>query len=469
MKKLLFFLFVSLIINFSWSQCAKPILVTPENVSTITDPYQLTFLHEIPKNYVDSLVYTLLHAKSLIDQQKIVETIAKTGTQEAFLLLWVASFHPLVFEDMNPFGTLCAIIDHSNGPSLLNKYFFKNRVKVLDTSNPQTDKYNFKQAILKECAKKKPKAYFCTVRNKAYTLNEMQQIIDNSFNEYIPCANPILITDKNMYAIHNPYELTFLHRDPQNIVDSVVYFLRFGPITLETKDLLQKMAESKLPEAFSLLYLSCKLSKKMDLGNNIFHSIANQIVIWGGFELLNKHFLDQQADPKHSIFYFRDEVICLADQKRPTLYYCHQPTVKELYDKEMADINPQMYDKQIIKIINRNSNTQNPESIKNIIKEVTDLPFVEDVLWDGCYEKLCIYPAYYHLMVIMNIDNKKVERYYSMKGAKFVYFGIRWRGKGLLGRTIETNKNKLVVVNTGYSPGAIDAARAYCETKKNEN
>ena len=160
-------MFISLIINFSWSQCAKPILVTPENVSTITDPYQLTFLHEIPKNYVDSLVYTLLHSKSLIDQQKIVETIAKTGTQEAFLLLWVASIHPLVFEDMNPFGTLCGIIDFSNGPSLLNKYFFNNRVKVLETSDHLTNKYNFKQAILKECAKKKPKAYFCTVRNKA--------------------------------------------------------------------------------------------------------------------------------------------------------------------------------------------------------------------------------------------------------------------------------------------------------------
>ena len=299
-------MFVSFMINFSWGQCAKPILVTPENVSTITDPYQLTFLHEIPKNYVDSLVYTLLHAKSLIDQQKIVETIAKTGTQEAFLLLWVASIHPLVFEDMNPFGTLCAIIDHSNGPSLLNKYFFKNSVKVLETSDHLTNKYNFKQAILKECAKKKPKAYFCTVRNKAL-------------------------------------------------------------------------------------------------------------------------------------------------------------------DPDLGDINPRKYDKQIIKIINRNSNTQNPQCIKNIIKEVTELPFVEDVLWDGCYEKLCIYPAYYQLMVIMNIDNKKVERYYSMKGAKFVYFGIRWKGEGLLGRTIETNKNKLVVVNTGYSPGSIDAARAYCETKKNQN
>ncbi len=468
MKKLLFFLFFSLIINFSWSQCAKPILVTPENVSTITDPYQLTFLHEIPKNYVDSLLSTLLNSKSLIDKQKIVESIAKTQTKEAFLLLWVASIHPLVVEDWNPFNTLCAMIDFCNGPSLLNKYFFKNSVKVLATSDPLTDKYNFKQVILKECAKRKPKAYFCTVRNKAYTLNEMQQIIDNSFSEYVPCDNPILITDKNIYAIHNPYELTFLHREPQNIVDSVVYFLRFGPITLETKDLLQKMAESKLPEAFSLLYLSCVISKKMDLGNNIFHSIANQINNWGGFELMNTHFLDQQVDPKQSIFTFRDEVIRLANQKRPTLYYCHQPTVKELYDKEMADIKPQMYDKQIIKIINRNSNTKNPESTKNIIKEVTELPFVEDVLWDGCYEKLCIYPAYYHLMVIMNIDNKKVERYYAMKGAKFVYIGIRWKGEGLLGRTIETNKNKLVVVNTGYSPGAIDAARAYCETKKNQ-
>jgi hypothetical protein len=256
---------------------------------------------------------------------------------------------------------------------------------------------------------------------------------------------------------------------PQNAADSVAHMLRFGPLDTTSAKKILKMAKGRSHEAFLFLYACCAVDEKKEIGTNIFHNMANQLNIWGGFEALNRYYLDSAIPQNLEMRQFRKQVLKLAEAKNPELFYCHQPTVMELYEAEMKTVDPGPYDEQIVKIIRRYSDTQKPDCTKNITQHVLQLPFVEDVLWDGCYEKLAIYPAYYSLMVVMNIGDKKVERYYSMQGARFRYFGIRFGEKCRFGRTVETNDHELVFTGAGYSPGYIKAARAYCEQKKLEN
>jgi hypothetical protein len=318
------------------------------------------------------------------------------------------------------------------------------------------------------CEKLKPDAHFCVARNREFTLEEMQYRIDTAFSEYVTCKNPIRVTKQNIYQVHNPYEFTFLHRVPQNAADSVAHMLRFGPLDTTSAKKILKMAKGRSHEAFLFLYTCCAVDEKKEIGINHFHNIANQVNIWGGFEAMNNYFLDSAVPSNLERCQFREEVLKRAEAKNPELFYCHQPTVMELYEAEMKTVDPGPYDAEIVKIIRKYSDTQKPNCTKNITHAVLQLPFVEDVLWDGCYEKNAIYPAYYSLMVVMNIGDKKVERYYSMQGARFRFYGIRLGKKCRVGRTIETNDHELVFTGTGYAPGAIKAARAYCEQKAEE-
>lgn len=445
------------------SQCADPILVTQDNVLNISDPYQLTFIHQIAKHRVDSLVAELMDFKSgsLKDRAAILESIARTGRKEAFLLLWVACLRPQVNDDMSPFGSLSATIVHHDGHRLLNRYFLKGRADNALTEN------EFRTEVMALCAMQKPKAYYCPERNREFTLADVQSRIDAAFSEFEPCGSPIRVTRENIYQIHNPYEFTFIHRVPQNAVDSFVHMLRFGPIDTNTRAALKTMAEGRSHEAFLFLYACAEVSDQADIGRNLFHNLANQVNIWGGFGLLNRCFLDSAVRMSEWDFAFRKAVLLHCRQRNTEMYYCHQPTVMEVYEAEMAGVDPRPYDRQIIKIIRKHSDLRKPNPGSRIEQEVLQLPFVEDVLWDGCYEKLCIYPSYYTLMVVMNIDGKKVERAYAMKGAKFRYIGIRL-GKCRIGRSVETNKDKLDFTVCSYAPGALEAARRYCIEKQRQ-
>jgi hypothetical protein len=464
-KSLLCSFAVIALMLFSFSevqaQCAEPILVTQDNVLNISDPYQLTFIHQVPKNRVDSLVAELMDYKSgsLKDKAVILESIAMTGRREAFLLMWAACLRPQIVEDLSPFGSLSTSIVHHNGHRLLNRYFLQGRA---DTTLAEQ---KFRAEVMALCGKQKPMAYYCPERNREFTLIEVQSRIDAVFSEYKPCRSPIRVTRVNIYQIHNPYEFTFLHREPRNAVDSFVHMMRFGPIDTNTRASLKTMAEGRSHEAFLFLYACAEVSEKADIGRNMFHSIANQVNIWGGPGLLNRCFLDSAVGMAEWDFAFRRAVLDHCRRRNPEMYYCHQPTVMEVYEAEMAGVDPGPYDRQIVRIIRKHSDLKKPNQGKRIEQEVLQLPFVEDVLWDGCYEKLCIYPSYYTLMVVMNIDGKKVERAYAMKGARFRYIGIRL-GECRIGRSVETNKDELVFTVCSYAPGALEAARRYCIEKQ---
>ncbi len=365
---ILIFLFASL--PGALAQCASPVKVTSQNSLQISDPFQLTFLHQIPKNKVDTLVAVLVnpYTKHLVDIKKATEALAATRSREAFLLFYTASLRPQVFEDLNEFATLSTNLIHFGAHRWLNRYFLNSAVAEPDSSATQNEVFAFYTEVMLRCEKLKPDARFCLVRNQEFTVEEIQGRIDTTFSEYQPCKNPIRVTKQNIYEVHNPYEFTFLHRVPQNAADSVAYMLRFGPLDGTSAKKIEKMAVGRSHEAFLFLYACCAVDEKKEIGVNIFHNIANQVTIWGGFEALNRYYLDSAVPQNLETRQFRKEVLKLAEAKNPELFYCHQPTVMELYEAEMKTVDPRLYDEEIVKIIRKYSNTNKPDCAKNIME-----------------------------------------------------------------------------------------------------
>lgn len=467
------FLLVLLLTSFREieAQCSNPQLVTASNVNELTNPYQLTFIHPVPKNKVDSVLLTMITpVKHLVDYQPLLTSLAETKTEEAlqffYVMLW---HHPNAIDDLTLMMSVASTVEYNKGAELLDKYFLNGRVsKRLIRENGTVDQGSLRAAVLLAAAPLVKPCYFCMQRASEFTRDQMQNIINAAFNEYIPCEQPIPVTHKNILDIQNPYEFTFLHKAPRNLTDSCILRFIEGPFDADVKPMLERMAKGKAHETYLLLHACIAVMNDYNLQTNRFHSIANQIIIWGGMEWMNEYYWNNAVKKSDNWFVYREDIYDYCKKFNPEIFYCNQMTETELYDEWTRDIKFKIYDRAIVNIINQHSNTNIKGIVSEIVQEVRDLPYVFDVNWESCFERNCIYPAYYDLTVKLYDGDKIVERNYSMNGAEFKYIGLQWKGKRYCGRSIETNSHKLVVKGIGNSPGFMDASRAYCLKKEQE-
>jgi|GEM_PF-5018562 len=310
-------------------------------------------------------------------------------------------------------------------------------------------------------------AQSATGKAREVTVEELQHKIDNMFSDYVHCVQPVLIDKNNIGSIHNPYELTFLNKIPQNGVDSFVvsYFNPDSDFYKTAVETLKRLAAARSKEVFEFLYICCAFGSQRYIENNVFNGLSNQVVIRGGFKDLNTYFLDGKISEALPELKFRKEVLAACEALAPEVYFCHQPTIIELYEQEMKGLNIKKYDRKIIRVIRRHSNLRNPKNGPAIYAKLATKPFITDILQNSCYEVLTIYPSYWYLVVKMEISGKIVERYYYMKEAKIRFIGLRFGPHFYFGRWVEFNKHKLDYQCCGYSPGYIKAARKYCEEK----
>lgn len=455
----------------SYAQCANPERVDEKTIQQLTNPFQLTFLNPVPKNLTDSTLIELMKpTKNLVDYKAMLEHLAKSQSKEAFQFFYaMLLFRADCVDDMTQMIEVASTVVYYQGVELLDRYFLDGKVQMRfpPNANPEYP-YTYKAEVMREAAARIPEMYFCLQRNQEYTREQMQKIIDAAFNEYIPCESPIPVTKDNIFEVHNPYEFTFLHKAPQNLTDSCILRFMVGPFDADVKPMLERMAASKSHETYLLLHACICVMNDYDLYTNQFHSIANQLIIWGAMEWMNEYYWNHAVKKSDNWFVYRQDIWEYNQKQNPEMFYCNQLTEKELYDDYTKDLNMKNYDRAIVKIIKQHSNTHKSGFVSKIEEEVRQLPFVYDVNWERCFERNCIYPAYYDLTVKMYIDNCLVERNYSMNGAEFKYLGLSWKGKHYCGHSFETNDHKLVVKGIAFSPGFMDQSRAYCLKKEQE-
>lgn len=465
-----FILFLQIgFVRFSAAQNLK--YFTEENSQNIEFPYQLTFIHENPKNKVDSLVIELLkydyRQENGIVKHKILDNIAKTKTREAFYLLYVGCLsQPRTDNYFAPFQQLCYTIKNNGGLQLLNNYFLNRSVKE---SGSEKDIEN---EIIKRCKKKKPAISYYLNIPQEINMDEIQEEIKQFRIQNKPCIRPQLLTKKNLKNVKQVYELTFLHEQPLNTVDSCVRFL-LDSIDWRVKknwhlvydSIWNRIAQTKSTEALQLLYLASwdEVSPYNEhlyvLTNWLYPKVDNY---------LYKYFYDGKKLKRDSIgsigeFKVRKQILANIEEMAPQIYFCDEPTPQELYTKKVESGELKKMDRKIIKLIKRNRKFKKPTSGIELENKVKQLPFVNDVKLGNCYAVLDVLTTFYYTNIYTQlvVQDKLVERIYSIRNRRLLFVGIRLN-KFPLGKLFHYSSKKYRY-HSVYSYPALKDVRAYCE------
>ncbi len=451
-----------------FTEAQNTALINEETLQKIESPYQLTFIHEIPKNKVDSLLIDLLafeyHQENGIVKHKILEDIAKTKAKEAFYLLYVGCISPPTTDNyFPPFQQLCYVIKNNGGLALLNKYFVKEPVKETGLEK------DFEREVILQCKKMNPEPYYYKNLPQEINLDIIRYEIEQFKKDNIICKSPQLLTKNNLHKIQNVYELTFLHEKPVNRVDSCVKYLmdsirwdRKRNWYLVIDSVVNSIGASQSQEALQLFYLFTKYNVTSQ--NNQLQSLQ-QSFHGRQVEYLHDYFYQDKKLNRDSLGYmaYRNKILTYFKNKVPDIYFCDQPTELELYTRQANSSNLRKLDKQIIKIIKRNNSLFRKAYGKAIENEIWQLPFVKDVHFGDCYAVNDLLTTFFFTRVYTKIvdGDRIIERIYVIKNRRLIYFRIKL-GKFRWGKFISCRSKKWKF-SKAYSYPALDKVKKYCE------
>ncbi len=467
-------LWVVQLLNISFTEAQNNILFDEAASQKIEGPYQLTFIHEIPKNKVDSLLIDLLeyeyHQENGTVKHKILEDIAKTKTKEAFYLLYVGCISQQRTDNyFTPFQQLCYTIKNNGGLVLLNSYFLKEPVKETGLEK------DFESEVILQCEKMKPEIYYYKNLPQEISLDVLQQEIDLFKKNNTPCKSPQLLTEKNLNKIQNVYELNFIHEKPVNRVDSCVKYL-MDSIRWDGKrnwyliidSVVNSIGATQSQEALQLFYLFTKYN--VTTQNNQLQALS-QSLHGRQAEYLHNYFYKDKKLNRDSLGYiaYRNKILTYFKDKVPNIYFCDQPTLQQVYTKKIESSELNNFDRKIIRIIKRNSRLNKTKSREKLENEIRQLPFVDDVKLGDCYEILLLETTFYYdrIYTTLIVDDKLIERIYAIRNRRLLFIGIRLHHFPL-GKIIHYHTKNWKYVSA-YSYPALKAVKEYCENKKNRN
>ena len=463
-----FFLWIYQFVNISLSQAQNSAIVNEASSQKIEWPYQLTFLHEIPKNKVDSLVIDLLNfsdrEENGIQKNKIIEKIARTKTKEAFYLLFVACIaQPRADNYFPPFQQLCQTIKNHGGLMLLNHYFLR---ECVEESGLEKD---FEKEVLEKCKKLIPELYYYKNLPREINLESIQDEIVQFKKDNVICKSPALLTKKDVHKLQEVYELTFLHEQPTTTVDSCVKFL-IDSVRWSVQrnwhslmdSVLDRLGQTKSTEALQLLYLASW--NEINSSNQGLYSLTS-LINYKVDKYLYKYYYTGKKLNRDSIgdFVFRDKVLANINNSAPDIYFCDQPTLFQLYSSKAHSGNVEGYDKSIRKKIKKSSHKFNGFKSLDLENAIRQLPFVYDVKVGDCYGVLDVLSTLVFTRVYTKIidGDRIIERVYSLKNRRFFYLGVKV-GKFRYGRFIQWRSKKWKFAGA-YSYPALDQVKKYCD------
>lgn len=460
------------LVNMTVTKAQNIFLLNEDSSQKIELPFQLTFIHEIPKNKVDSLLIDLLHydyhEENGILKNKIIEKIAKTKSKEAFYLLFLGCISkPRADNYFPPFQQLCQTIKNHGGLTLINRYFLRESVEETGMEK------DFEKEVLDRCKKLIPELYYYKNIPQEINLDIIQNEIEQFKKDNIICKSPTLLTKRNVHKLQEVYELTFLHEQPINTIDSCVKYLidsvrwsvqRNWHLLIDS--VLNRLGQTKSKEALQLFYLASW--NEINSSNERLYSLTSAINYKVDKYLYKYYYTGEQLNiDSIGDFVFRDKVLDNINKIAPEIYFCDQPTLYQLYSLKAQSNNIYKYDKSIVKIIEKsNCNFKNFKSV-DLENTVRQFPFVYDVKVGDCYGVLDVLTTQAYTRVYTKIidGDRLIERIYALKNRRFLYLGIKL-GKFRYGRFIQW-KSKKWKFASAHSYPALNQVKKYCDDEVN--
>jgi hypothetical protein len=265
---------------------------------------------------------------------------------------------------------------------------------------------------------------------------------------FAQCEAILPFTEKSMEEIHDVYQFTFLHKIPQNKLDSLVLQVMYPNMVIDSNyydwnstyprvvSLIDRINMLKITdaigalqtkEAFLILNLNYILPFKMGDDMSPYTSFCSTINYYGGPMALNKYFLNKEIPITEKLAFpeFNNAValkcIPLREKYFKGITYCKplQGDTAALY--EMNKINPAPFDSMVENIFNKYCNKNAKQKLyysrDSITMEVFQLPYFVDAIWDDCVPQI-ISPqnaSTHQLGVLFRLDNDRaIIRVYTI-------------------------------------------------------
>ena len=137
------------------------------------------------------------------------------------------------------------------------------------------------------------------------------------------CKNKQPITNTSVQDINSVAQLQFINRVQKNKLDTLVAVLTNPNIKhiVNESAIVNEIGQLKTKEAYRLLYTCC--CRKIVIEDlNEFNMLVGKIKSLGGYQALNKYFLNSAVSSKLKPLDFNTKVIQLCTAKEPVCYSC---------------------------------------------------------------------------------------------------------------------------------------------------
>lgn len=441
--------------------------VNDENINTIVHWRQLTYARKQvnSRNWVYKTLKKLERSHRY-DSLQLVDMVDSLGRWADYCFFYDLCCRPIDFSRKNPFTHLASLVQRYGGYRQINHYYLKDSVAYsLPTEQfNQAVYYAWRNKTQAACYFAKPEEPKITPPQRAITM--APDSIRRALAARPGCDSVLLITDENNNEITSPYQLSFINPVPVTATDSIINKIMAAD-GAGLPALVDALGQTRSFAAYCLLYTCCVRGWIIkDL--NPMNGLAGAISGFGGYQALNKYFLNNAVSAMEPMA-FAGQVILACKKNEPACYYCKPEEARLKTKREMEAIDTRKYDREIIKIIRRNSDLSkvggfiyHSRALDSIEKQLNELPFVGDVYYDRCETKIDIYPGWAVLGVIIMVNNKPVEKCY------YIQLGRIGRARLRIGRHIygsikmHSNNDFLVYQRNYVDPGFIYRQKELC-------
>lgn len=239
------------------------------------------------------------------------------------------------------------------------------------------------------------------------------------------CDSLVKITDENVSDINSPWQLTFLHQQPQNEVDRIVANLTGGEVkdSMDYINLVEKLGATHSQEAFALLNTCiCRPIFIHDL--NAFNGLCGTLSFYGGYKVLNKYFLANSIDIHLPYYEFASAVIQKCKPMEPVCFYCQPPDYIKEYKKQLSKIYTAPLDTLVSQTINfyGELGVKKGYSLNTVLDSIyyrlVNFENLGSILWDTCKTYKEPNPEEIILGIVLMVDEQPVEKLVKVRMTK---------------------------------------------------
>lgn len=227
------------------------------------------------------------------------------------------------------------------------------------------------------------------------------------------CEAILPFTEASMKDIDDVYQFQFLHKKPQNKLDTMVYQMMHPAMVIDSSyydwnmlypqvrnvvdrikmvKLVNDIGAMRSQEAFVLLSLSYMMPFKVQDDMNPYTSFCYTLTEYGGAKALNTYYLNGAVDTNLPYPEFNNTVVLKSIPLRSAMFkdirYCKPLEGDARFYYEMSKVDLKPYDDAVeaifAKYMNKHPIMNNYFSIDSITMEVYQLPFFVDAIWDNC-------------------------------------------------------------------------------------